>query len=193
MTETALQKIQSEKNRLINEIHQLEIKLEKILEEEKFEMERKNPLVSLKSFHNRWLCLDKPQKGSKVIADRDDRKSFETHELICLNGGYNYDKVQLKSPIHNTYLCADNKGVVYQVGNQNDPNTLWKLEVVSTNVNGIIDKCGLLNINSQMYLCAENNIFNTVIANRKQLKNFETWTIITDSSSQSVLQYKKDQ
>lgn len=192
MTETALQRIQSEKNRLINEKQKLELLIQKILEEEKLEMERKNPLVSLKSYHNFWLCFDKPQKGSKVIADRIDRKSFETHELVCVNGAYDYDRVQLKSPIHNTYLCADNKGIVYQVGNANDPNTFWKLEVVSTNVNGTIDKCGLLNINSQMYLCAENNIFYTVIANRTQLKNYETWTIITDPKSQSILQYKKN-
>ena len=89
-------------------------------------------IISMKSHHNKWLCMDKPDKGSKVVANRQKVDKFETFELHLLEG---INKVQIKNTTHRTYLCADDIGFTKQTNDDKNGSTYWKMENVGKSNN----------------------------------------------------------
>lgn len=153
------------------------VEREKVLEVEKQKEQKIKSMIALKSHHGKWLCFDSPARLSIVSADRDKIGEFEKFVIEYFDN----DEVKLFSPKHKTYLAATKKGDVYQTNDAANSDTNWKIDVISTNLkNGKIDKIGFLHSIYKKYLCSERlNLFGygKVIANRENLKSFETWEI----------------
>lgn len=125
-----------------------------------------NQKVSFKSFHNKYLCFESPKKGLGIVANRDERKSFETFEILYSNKG-----TQVYCPSHYTYLGTTDVGVVYQTPNKNDDCTFWDI----THTDNFVT---IMNTKNKRYLCAEKSIFGIpgkVVANRIRVGEFEKW------------------
>lgn len=169
-----LQEIKNDLQEIKKEINNSEIKKENNNSEIKKEI--KDIDCSLKSFHGKWLCFDKSERGSSIIANRKDIGEFEKLKFIFQDQMRSQsDCAFIKSIKFDTYLTSDHQGNVSQTKDPNSNLSLWK--IIKKDNNNI----GIMNLQTNMFLCAEKGLFGVmegfVIADRKNLGKFETWSM----------------
>jgi hypothetical protein len=131
--------------------------------------------VAIKSFNGYYLCAENGG-GSELVANRDNIGDWETFWLINLGKGY----VALQGN-NGDYVSVYNDDTNVYVNNSelNKWNNFQLLNLENSKI--------ALKTNSKKYICAENGGGGKVVADRKEIGDWENFEIIEISDEPSEL------
>ncbi|CAF2948244.1 unnamed protein product, partial [Rotaria sp. Silwood2] len=125
--------------------------------------------IALRSNANgKFICADNAGNGP-LIANRDAPSTWETFDLITLNG----DNVALKSHANGQYVCAENSGNSPLIANRTSISS-WETFRIVDRGNG---KVAFIAVNGK-YVCADNFGNSELIANRTTVDTWETFDLV---------------
>ncbi|CAF3031084.1 unnamed protein product, partial [Rotaria sp. Silwood2] len=125
--------------------------------------------IALRSNANgKFICADNAG-NSPLIANRDAPSTWETFDLITLNG----DNVALKSHANGQYVCAENAGNSSLIANRTSISS-WETFRIVDRGNG---KVAFIAVNGK-YVCADNFGNSELIANRTTIDSWETFDLV---------------
>ncbi|CAF2504829.1 unnamed protein product [Rotaria sp. Silwood2] len=126
-------------------------------------------VIALRSNANgKFVCAENAGKSS-LIANRDAASSWETFELISLDG----NNVALKSHANGKYICAENAGNGPLIANRSQISS-WETFRFIDRGNG---KVALVAVNGK-YVCADNFGNSALVANRTNVDSWETFDLV---------------
>ncbi|CAF2504814.1 unnamed protein product [Rotaria sp. Silwood2] len=125
-------------------------------------------VIALRSNANgKFVCAENAGNSS-LIANRDAASSWETFELISLDG----NNVALKSRANGKYVCAENAGDGPLIANRSQVSS-WETFRLIDRGNG---KVALIAVNGK-YVCADDFGNSELIANRTSVDSWETFDL----------------
>ncbi|CAF4995502.1 unnamed protein product [Rotaria sp. Silwood1] len=126
-------------------------------------------VIALRSNANgKFVCADNTG-NSPLIANRDTPSTWETFDLITLNG----DNVALKSHANGQYVCAENAGDGSLIANRTSISS-WETFRKVDRGNG---KVAFIAVNGK-YICADNFGNSELTANRTTVDSWETFDLV---------------